>query len=95
VVAASNGQQALVRWQEGNYDAILMDVQMPVMDGLKATAEIRRLEQGARRIPIIAMTAHAMKGDRESFLAAGMDDYIAKPLALKELANCLARVLEN
>jgi PAS domain S-box-containing protein len=90
VVTASNGQETLSAWQRTRPDMILMDVQMPAMDGLEATAHIRRLEQGTgRHVPIIGLTAHAMKGDREDGLAAGMDDYLTKPLQLDDLRRAI------
>ena len=73
-----------------------MDIQMPEMDGFEATAAIRKKEESTgKHLPIIAMTAHAMKGDRERCLAAGMDGYIAKPINIKELIAVIHAVLEN
>lgn len=83
----SNGVEALAAIQNNNYDLVLMDVQMPEMDGMTATAEIRKLDSGKRDIPIIAMTAHAMKGDREKCIAAGMNDYTSKPIKPAELKD--------
>jgi signal transduction histidine kinase/DNA-binding response OmpR family regulator/HPt (histidine-containing phosphotransfer) domain-containing protein len=80
VDVVDNGLQAVGKVQEGKYNAVLMDVQMPVLDGWQATARIRQEANPGEHIPIIAMTAHALKGDRERCLEAGMDDYISKPL---------------
>jgi signal transduction histidine kinase/DNA-binding response OmpR family regulator len=91
---ASDGREAIAEWGAGGYDVIFMDVQMPDIDGFDATREIRRLEAGSGgRMPIVAMTAHAMPGDRERCLGAGMDDYITKPISLHELARVLTSVI--
>ena len=88
VSIANNGQEAVHAMKKQNFDVILMDVQMPIMDGIEATKLIRELERGAnKRVPIIAMTARAMQGDRERCLAAGMDGYLTKPIRVKELYN--------
>jgi two-component system sensor histidine kinase/response regulator len=91
VTVANNGREAVSHAMQGGYDVILMDVQMPELDGLAATTEIRRWEQHrGMHIPIIAMTAHAMKGDRERCLASGMDDYVSKPVRPVQLLSALA-----
>ncbi len=96
VDAVENGIQAVERLKAGHYSAVLMDVQMPEMDGFEATHHIRVWEQAdGLHTPIIAMTAHAMAGDRERCLAAGMDDYVAKPLEPRALFNALDRWLQN
>ncbi|MES2692213.1 MAG: response regulator [Verrucomicrobiota bacterium] len=89
VDVAADGREAIERCKLCVYDCIFMDCQMPVMDGFEATAEIRRLYANARRIPIVAVTANAMVGDREKCLAAGMDDYLAKPLQVDDLQQML------
>ncbi|MHB8898001.1 MAG: PAS domain-containing hybrid sensor histidine kinase/response regulator, partial [Thermoguttaceae bacterium] len=85
VEIAGNGQEAICLAERNPYDAILMDLQMPGMDGLEATVAIRRREAGACRVPIVAMTAHAMLGDRDRCLAAGMDGYLSKPVNAWEM----------
>ena len=82
---AGNGQQAIRMADENRYDVILMDVKMPGMDGLEATKTIRAKENGSRRVPIIALTAYAMKGDVDRCLAAGMDGYLSKPINSREM----------
>jgi two-component system sensor histidine kinase/response regulator len=92
VTVASNGLEALQALQEREFDLILMDVQMPEMDGFETTEKIRRNEyQSKSHIPIIAMTAHAMTGDRERCIAAGMDDYISKPIHAAKLIDLIRK----
>jgi len=90
-----DGEQAVARAEAETFDLALMDVQMPHLDGLEASARIRERAElaGKPRLPIIAMTAHAMKGDRERCLAAGMDDYLSKPIRLAELSAAIDRVM--
>ena len=90
VDVAANGDEAVASWRQRSFDLILMDVQMPVRDGLEATRMIREEERAtSAHIPIVAMTAHAMKGDRERCVAAGMDDYVAKPVRKGDLYRAL------
>ncbi|MGB6309983.1 MAG: PAS domain-containing protein [Steroidobacteraceae bacterium] len=96
VTLANNGADALQRLSEANYDAVLMDCQMPVMDGFTATRRIRELErqQGRKRLPIIALTANVMSEDRENCIAAGMDAHLGKPIEPGQLIDCLGRYLK-
>ena len=90
-----NGVEAVAAAQAERYDLVLMDVQMPEMDGLTATRRIRALSGEAARVPIIALTANAMKGDRERYLAGGMNDYVAKPVNPQELFGAILRCCDN
>jgi CheY-like chemotaxis protein len=94
VTVAGDGQTALEVLRDGAFDLVLMDVEMPNLDGLEATAAIRQRERdGGGHVPVIAMTAHAMKGDRERCLEAGMDDYVSKPIRAADLFQKIAEVL--
>ena len=96
VSVAGTGLQALAALEQEPFDLILMDVQMPEMDGFEATAAIRTLEQvSGRHIPIVALTAHAIKGDRERCLTAGMDEYLSKPLQAEALFSMIARIMKE
>ena len=92
---AGDGQAAVIAWQSLPFDLILMDCQMPQLDGYEATRSIRRLEQGKSRIPIVALTADAMKEAEPNCRAAGMDDYLSKPIDRAKLEACLARHLRR
>ncbi len=102
VTVANNGREALDAFQSDPFDLVLMDVQMPVMDGFEATGAIRNIEKNKKtphqpraRTPIVAMTAHAMKGDREKCLEAGMDGYVAKPIRIPLLYDAIAEFFEE
>lgn len=96
VTAVTNGHMAVEAVQSGRFDLILMDVQMPEMDGFEATRRIREHQRkSGERTPIVAMTAHAMKGDRENCLEAGMDEYVSKPIQIKELLEIMERISRN
>ena len=93
VDVADNGREALELCKLNEYDVILMDIQMPKMDGIEATNYIRTLEGKNKHTPIIAVTAYALQGDRERFLTLGMDGYIAKPIQIDDLLGTLALVI--
>jgi CheY-like chemotaxis protein len=96
ILVASTGREVLAALAQQSVDLVLMDVQMPEMDGLEATAVIREQErQRGGHLPIIALTAHAMKGDQERCLATGMDDYISKPINAQTLSAAISRVLNG
>jgi CheY-like chemotaxis protein len=95
VDVVADGLAAIAAWQTGKFDLIIMDCQMPQLDGYAATREIRRLEAGKSHIPIVALTAHAMKGDEEKCRAAGMDDYLSKPIDRAKLDASLERLLPS
>jgi CheY-like chemotaxis protein len=93
---ATDGLKAVEMWENGSYDLILMDVQMPHMDGFKVTAAIREKERmrGGHTI-IVAMTAHSLKEDEERCLAAGMDAYLSKPIDLKQCLGLISELIKN
>jgi len=96
VSVAHNGRQALQAVEDEQFDLVLMDIQMPELDGLESTAAIREKEKpSGKHIPIIAMTAHAMTGDRERCLQAGMDGYVSKPINVNELSETMAHLMMN
>jgi CheY-like chemotaxis protein len=90
----TNGQEAVAAVLEGEFDLVIMDVQMPVMDGITAAQHIRGLDGPKAGIPIVALTANAMDGDREFCLAAGMSEYVAKPVTMEALCDAMRRSLD-
>ena len=95
VEVVADGEAALSAWMNGHFDLILMDCQMPKLDGYETTREIRRLEDGKRHIPIVALTAHAMKGAEEKCRAAGMDGFLTKPIDRAKLEACIGELIPN
>ena len=95
VEIAGDGAKAVAAWHERRFDLIVMDCQMPAMDGFEATRAIRDAEGGDAHIPIVAATANALDGDRERCLAAGMDDYVSKPITKSEIGGVLDRLVEK
>ena len=95
IVEAVNGEEALARLSEQPFDIVLLDVHMPVMDGKEAIKRIRASEEPWRDIPVIALTADAMSGDKERYLALGMSDYISKPIDARELATKFISLLQG
>jgi two-component system, sensor histidine kinase and response regulator len=89
ITLATNGLEALEQWRQSDFDLILMDVQMPEMTGLQATTQIRREEAIGAHVPIVAMTASAMSEERDRCLAAGMDDFISKPVSYKVIEQMI------
>jgi two-component system, sensor histidine kinase and response regulator len=95
VTLATNGLEALEQWRQSTFDLILMDVQMPEMNGLQATMQIRREEAMGAHVPIVAMTASAMSEDRDRCLAAGMDDFISKPVSYKGIEQMITATFSH
>ncbi len=95
VDVAENGRDAVKKFQHGQYDAVLMDIQMPEMDGYEAAEKIREIEGSGKHTPIIALTASVLVGEREKCLKAGMDDYISKPIEAVKLEQILKKHIPN
>ncbi len=95
VTVAENGHQAVDALRSEDFDVVLMDIQMPELDGIQATRQIRALPAPKSQILIIAMTAHAMNGAREEYLAAGMDDYVSKPFQAALILSKLSRLADG
>jgi CheY-like chemotaxis protein len=95
ITLAKNGLEALEQWRHGGFDLILMDVQMPEMNGLQATTQIRREEAVGVHVPIVAMTASAMSEERDRCLAAGMDDFMSKPVSYKVIEEMIAATFSH
>jgi CheY-like chemotaxis protein len=95
ITLATNGVEALEQWRQGDFDLILMDVQMPEMTGLEAAIQIRREEAIGAHVPIVAMTASAMSEERDRCLAAGMDDFISKPVSYKVIEEMITSTFSN
>lgn len=93
VDVAENGLVALEMVKDNDYHVIFMDVQMPKMDGLEATRHIRKMEGKKAKVPIVALTANALQGDKEKFIACGMDDFISKPLRSSEIERVLGKFI--
>ena len=92
---ACNGQEAVDKWKESHYDMIFMDCNMPVLDGYQATIQIREIEAGDRRIPIVALTANVMIGEAKVCFDVGMDDFVAKPMKIADLEGVIQGFLRN
>jgi len=95
ITLATNGLEALKQWREGDFDLIFMDVQMPEMTGLQATTQIRREEAIGAHVPIVAMTASAMSEDRDRCLAAGMDEFVSKPVSYKAIEEMISATFSH
>jgi CheY-like chemotaxis protein len=95
VDVVANGREAVLAIERSSYVAVLMDCRMPVMNGYEASAEIRRREEPGRHIPIVALTASAINGDEERCRAAGMDDYVTKPVTVDRLASVLGPLIKG
>ena len=91
----SDGQQAIDMYKKRKFDLILMDINMPIIDGIKATKIIREIQNEYYKIPIIALTANSIAGDKEKYLSSGMDDYLSKPIDFDKLVNIIKKYLQN